>query len=104
MSAAGCGSRQKRAKDDLGLLSNWRRKCEDLGMPAEPSLGLLSDEPVSGSGVDSFRRRPLAERLARLIEHAADGSSSTVFAVVGPWGSGKTSLLNFTREASARAG
>lgn len=60
------------------------------------SRSLLNDEPVGASGPDRFRRRPLAERLARLIEHAADGGESTVFAVVGPWGSGKTSLLNFT--------
>lgn len=65
-------------------------------MEAGDGPSLLNDEPVAAGGPDRFRRQPLADRLARLIEHTADGGESTVFAVVGPWGSGKTSLLNFT--------
>lgn len=57
---------------------------------------ILDDEPISSIADDNFAREPLARSFARTIGDCAGANSSTVFAVVGPWGSGKTSLLNLT--------
>jgi hypothetical protein len=66
---------------------------------ADTKRSLLDDEPLRQPEDDRFRRQPLAERIAVLVENAAARTESTVFAVVGPWGSGKTSLLRFAEQA-----
>lgn len=55
---------------------------------------LLLDAPLTTDGVDRFRRGPLARRLADLVRSIAASDESMVFAVIGAWGSGKTSLLH----------
>jgi len=61
----------------------------------------LADEPIGDGGSDRFRRGSLARNVAGLIRRSAQGRQSSVVAVVGPWGSGKTSLLNMVRRELA---
>jgi predicted KAP-like P-loop ATPase len=60
------------------------------------SVAIFSDEPIANGASDRLRRQPLARRLAQLIDNSIQSELSTVFAVVGPWGSGKSSLVNLT--------
>lgn len=58
----------------------------------------LHDEPISHANEDQFRRDALASRVASVLETISDDGGSSVVAIVGPWGSGKTSLLSLVRE------
>lgn len=69
---------------------------EGVTTPREP---LLYDEPITNDAQDRFRRAALAAQVADVLAAmAADGRSSVV-AVVGPWGSGKSSLLALVKKA-----
>ena len=57
----------------------------------------LGDNPVQFPSEDLLRRQPLAEALAQEIE-ALDASRGAVVAITGPWGSGKTSIMNLTAD------
>src|SRR4051794_20913299 len=50
------------------------------------------DQPLGQNGKDLLRREGFARALAAQI--SAAGDSGLVMALTGPWGSGKTSLLN----------
>jgi hypothetical protein len=67
------------------------------------STRLLHDEPILLAKDDRFRRTKLADRVADVLETMARDSHSTVLAVVGPWGSGKTSLLGLVGERLRKA-
>lgn len=56
---------------------------------------MWADEPVRSAADDRLARVGFADRVADII--GAAGGGSTVFGLVGPWGSGKTSLLNMVR-------
>ena len=58
---------------------------------------LFSDSPIASVDRDEFGRAEFAKMLAESIAHvpADDGF---VYALNAPWGSGKTSTLNFVRE------
>lgn len=64
-------------------------------MPKEtcPDLQLQSDEPIANEDADSLERKNLAESIASRIL-SRDKSACMVVGISGPWGSGKTSLLN----------
>nr|WP_239528508.1 P-loop NTPase fold protein [Microbacterium esteraromaticum] len=46
----------------------------------------------------SLGRADFLQRVWELVDEARDHSSSTVFALVGAWGSGKTSMLDWLRD------
>jgi hypothetical protein len=74
----------------------------------EPTDGcatrLLHDEPILNRASDRFRRGDLADRVADLLEVMVNDKASSVVAVVGPWGCGKTSLLALVRERLEASG
>lgn len=51
-----------------------------------------SDDPLIGIQGDTFGREPFARLLAQTIDRIQVGSASTVFGLVGRWGSGKSSV------------
>lgn len=57
-----------------------------------------SDEPIDGVHDDSFGREPFANLLAQTIDRVQLGAASTVFGLVGPWGSGKSSVAAMVGE------
>lgn len=56
---------------------------------------LSSDSPLHDPVHDRLSRQPFAKHLARSILHV-NPHNGFVYAVTGPWGSGKTTVLNFT--------
>jgi KAP family P-loop domain len=54
------------------------------------------DDPVRSVEQDTLGTSHVAERAARLIAETHSWESSLVFALTGPWGSGKTSLIEMT--------
>jgi hypothetical protein len=56
-----------------------------------------ADDPIASLDEDALNRGPFAERLAGVLK-AAPLHSSSVFALYGEWGSGKTSVKNLVRQ------
>lgn len=57
----------------------------------------LSDDPIEDASQDELSRLLFAKRAASLIGDSF-GPESVVFSLVGPWGSGKTSLANLIKQ------
>lgn len=66
-------------------------------MTGQPSPFLVSDGPILSSSQDRFHRMTYAHQLAGFLSSNI-GSESLVMAIQGPWGSGKTSILNLIAE------
>jgi hypothetical protein len=64
--------------------------------PMDPSGPYRADTPLDNEEHDLFDRAPFANRIADTIGTRTD-PSSLVVAVYGPWGDGKTTVLNFIR-------
>ncbi len=68
------------------------------GRQLDRSIGsMYSDDPVDPDH-DVLNRRRLARQLARAIADLSQQTESAVVALVGPWGSGKTSLVEQIQE------
>lgn len=64
-------------------------------MKSQNCESLWADLPIKSCKEDSFDRLKIAESTARLLNSSSSGESSVV-AYIGPWGCGKTSLINMT--------
>lgn len=69
--------------------------------PAGEADHFFTDAPIAGAKHDRFNRAPFASRIADTIARRPD-SSSIVIGVFGPWGDGKTSVLQMMEEALSR--
>lgn len=59
-----------------------------------PDCQLDADRPLTDPGHDTLGYAPFAQQLAKSITQMAS-SEGLVLAVYGPWGSGKTTAINF---------
>lgn len=59
---------------------------------------LWSDVEVKTSAADRLNREPFSQKAADLINSVPHGAESTVFGIIGAWGSGKSSVLNLIEE------
>lgn len=59
------------------------------------------DYPIKSKDEDKLKRAPIAENVATIISNFK-GSESFVIGIEGPWGSGKTSLINLILENLGR--
>lgn len=55
------------------------------------------DDPITLRSQDALERGPFAKRTADLITGSHSWTSSIVFGLVGPWGSGKSSLISMIK-------
>jgi Cdc6-like AAA superfamily ATPase len=65
--------------------------------PYSAPMSTAADNAIRTSAEDLLGRRVTATTLVRAIR-SADSAEGYVLAVVGPWGSGKTSILNLMQE------
>ena len=61
--------------------------------PAGTSLNLIADAPITSARFDRLDRMAFVRSFAEAIRAVKD-ADSVVLALAGPWGSGKSSLLN----------
>ncbi|MBD2005222.1 MULTISPECIES: KAP family P-loop NTPase fold protein [Cyanophyceae] len=57
----------------------------------------FTDSPINNPEKDRFKRWSFAERVAQTIASRSD-PSSIVIGIYGPWGDGKTTVLNFIEQ------
>lgn len=57
----------------------------------------VSDRPIEGALGDVLNFRPIAQALSKFLRNE-NTSPPLTFAVTGPWGTGKSSLMNMVRE------
>lgn len=65
-------------------------------MTATPTLEFSNDRPLSSKTDDKLNRAPFAERVAGVLRELPRGASLVV-GIHGPWGDGKTTVLNLLR-------
>jgi hypothetical protein len=70
----------------------------DAPPQAESQEGYSSDQPIASHLQDRFNRAPFARRIAHTIVNRRD-PTSIVIGLFGPWGDGKTSVLEMMAEA-----
>jgi predicted KAP-like P-loop ATPase len=80
----------------------WRPKP---GAIRTPALGgqpddhwPAADRPIMSADQDMLGRGRFAKRVAEVINGAGQREESSVLAIVGPWGSGKSSVINLACE------
>lgn len=59
---------------------------------------LFSDDPITDLKDDKLERGAFAKQVAQVCQNVAQESSSSVVALVGSWGSGKSSILSLTKD------
>src|SRR5260221_8073267 len=52
------------------------------------------DLPIAGSAEDLLGRGVFVDRVAQVLDELQAAEESSVLALVGPWGSGKSSTIN----------
>ncbi|MFE0251779.1 P-loop NTPase fold protein [Streptomyces sp. NPDC059010] len=62
------------------------------------SRHLLGDDPVNAAG-DELDRKRFSEHMIRVINRVRAQSESSVIALIGPWGSGKSSILEMVKDS-----
>lgn len=65
---------------------------------APSAISYFADNPISTASEDLLQRSKFVERIVREID-MIDASQGYVMAVMGQWGSGKTSVLNLVKES-----
>lgn len=60
-----------------------------------------ADQPIQSSNEDRFGRKEFAQRIAQVVATRQD-KSGIVVGIYGPWGEGKTSVLNMIKEELAK--
>jgi hypothetical protein len=60
--------------------------------------GKFSDDPVATAAEDKLDRAKFAGHVGAICRKVSQQGTSSVIALVGPWGSGKSSLLSMVRE------
>jgi hypothetical protein len=58
----------------------------------------IADDPIETRGDDQLGRHDFVQRVIQLLHGVRDATDSTVVGLVGPWGSGKTSVINLVIE------
>ena len=93
----------RRGEDSQYLLGERcsNRSSVDMGLN-EVEMVVPADNPITAADQDTLGRNAAATALAAEIR-VVDASEGYVVGVLGPWGSGKTSLINLIREHLAKS-
>jgi predicted KAP-like P-loop ATPase len=74
-----------------------RQLDEERRTMTERTSAFSADSPISRASEDRLGRADFAQRIARAVFEWRD-DKSIVVGIIGPWGSGKSSLLNMAEE------
>ncbi|MGW5715436.1 KAP family P-loop NTPase fold protein [Amycolatopsis sp. NPDC003865] len=61
------------------------------------NTNFFSDDPIKSNGEDRIGRLTFAGQIAEICEQVGQQSKTSVMALIGPWGSGKSSLLELSK-------
>jgi len=75
----------------------------DAGLAGRQRRDLYSDDPAAMTE-DRLGRQRLAGQMARILQTVAEHSESSVAALVGSWGCGKTTLVDEVRKSLKESG
>lgn len=75
----------------------------DYPKKTSSAISYFADNPISTASEDLLQRSKFVERIVREID-MIDASQGYVMAVMGQWGSGKTSVLNLVKERLSNSG
>lgn len=89
-------SERNRQPDDRDIDAPRKAQMADNSSSQHPQA-FSSDAPATAAAEDRFNRYPFAEAIGRAIRALPSGANM-VIGLHGPWGEGKTSVLNFIRE------
>jgi hypothetical protein len=87
----------RRVKVDKRSVPGLTEGTGDAGEARWPQV----DEPIGSAASDRLGRSPFAKRAAQVLGELQSLEESSVLALVGPWGSGKTSIINLICEELA---
>lgn len=94
-----CFFRRKTAKKATSLeADNENQIASDTQNETAIQDHYIADQPITGKAEDRFNRASFATRIAETIATRVD-PSSIVLGIYGPWGDGKTSVLEMMQEA-----
>lgn len=94
-----CFFRRKTAKKATSLeADNENQIAFDTQNETAIQDHYIADQPITGKAEDRFNRASFATRIAETIATRVD-PSSIVLGIYGPWGDGKTSVLEMMQEA-----
>lgn len=62
------------------------------------SRRFFADDPIPGKDADQLQRLAFARQIAKLCGQVGEQSETSVLALIGPWGSGKSSILSLVQE------
>ncbi|OMC39884.1 hypothetical protein A5740_26040 [Mycobacterium sp. GA-1841] len=86
----------------FGMKSRRSQNTETVAAEVERSDPLVdalwTDDALDSDDGDDLDRKRFADMVAARMDACVPGQKSTVFGLVGPWGSGKTSLINMVRK------
>ncbi len=91
--------KKKAIRHKTSLEASNENKATAAAQSEAKTLDLyIADQPITGIAEDRFNRAPFATRIAETIATRVD-PSSIVLGLFGPWGDGKTSVLEMMHEA-----
>lgn len=92
-------ARQVRAREEAALgRQSFDMRHGVTRMSEDPSSAAWSDDPIISGADDELDRGLFAAQTALLIDGNHSPKHSVVHALLGPWGSGKSSLVNMVEE------
>ncbi|MBZ4042612.1 KAP family P-loop NTPase fold protein [Flavobacterium hibisci] len=76
--------------------SSFSRIRKAMKKPALVNNFLISDDPISSTGQDHVNFSPIIEKLTAILLHDEHPKSISI-GLVGPWGNGKSSLIQLVK-------
>lgn len=94
--------RGSRVEADADAAAHEAKAVPPVAGEEDGGVDYVTDAPIAKSADDRFGRGPWARRVAETIAAQRD-AASLVVGVYGPWGDGKTSVLNLVEAGLADA-
>lgn len=81
----------------FSIFYNWYQKKYNKPIPRLNTNQFISDDPVSKIEEDKLDSNKIANKLINILKNENHENSFTL-GLVGPWGNGKSSVINFVKD------